>query len=611
MLKQIIRLIVWMVIVVVAIPRCATVSSPTGGPRDSLPPRVIGSDPAPYSTNFNGKKIEIEFSEYVQLKDQSKLFFMSPASLHKPQLAIKNRSIIIEFRDTLTPNTTYRLDFGGSIVDNNEGNRLDGYAFVFSTGAVIDSLMMAGQVIDAFTQDSVVGAFINYFDPKADSMALDSTLFISRAEAVFRTDSSGYFVADILKEKPYRVYAFLDNNGDQRYQAGTDLVAFSDTTFNPVELKPFMMDYDTARRRTVIDSLQLRFEVFKEQARFRQNLISHSRVGRNRLNFAFAAKDARYDSLILKGVDTSWLIKEKNKMGDSITLWIAPPSLAQYKAIPDTISGSFVYQRQDSVFQFFSKKEKLTFYNKTFVKPADKKAKKDTTEVKEKNPFSFQVNASQTLNPEQGIGFTFTYPLRGIDSSRVKLTRIEVDEKSRAKEPPLIRTIEKARIDSLSMHRYVIQAPWKVGAKYELMIPDSVFTDITFATNDTLSSKFEIADPDKFGTITVTLAVDTTDKSNYIVELTQGRGKSLTVVQRRENVAAGQTIQFRYLTPKKYSLRIIQDSNHNRQWDTGVLTERRWPEKVRVYRNSGGKTEIEAKENWDIVEHVTTKELFN
>lgn len=590
---------------------CATVNSPKGGPVDSLPPRVVLCDPAPYTVNFAGKKITITFNEYVQLKDQQKLFFMSPASKRRPQLSIKGRSVVVEFRDSLDANTTYRLDFGSSIVDNNESNKLDGYSFVFSTGDQIDSLMMAGQVIDAATQDTLIGAFINYFDARADSSRLDSLMYLSRAEAVFRTDSSGYFVADILKEKPYRVYAFLDNNGDQRYQAGADMVAFLDSTYNPVDMPPFSFEYDSVKKRMQIEDMQLRFELFTEKGRFRQNFVSHSRTGRNKLNLAFATPEVHYDSLLLTGVDTTWLIKESNTAGDSISYWIAPPTVEQFKTLPDSISGTFVYERQDSAFRFFPKKEKLNFYSKTFVPKEDKKAKKDTT-VQEvvKNPFGFKVQAAQSLNPETGIVFDFDFPLRKLDSARVKLTRIEIDQKSRQKEPPKILTDERFHFDSVSMRRYVLRAPWKVGADYELMIPDSVFVDITFSANDTLSSKFAIADPDKFGAITLEMAADTSDKNNYIVELAQGRGKNTKIAKRETRVAAGDKIMLKYLTPGEYMIRITRDENHNGKWDTGRLDERVYPERVRMHKTSSGGELIQTKENWEIVEKIDLGKLF-
>lgn len=595
------------------LPRCATVSSPQGGPKDSLPPIILLSDPAPYTVNFKGKKLTITFNEYVQLKDQSKIFFMSPAPTRKPTLTIKNRSIVVEFRDSLEENTTYRLDFGGSIVDINEGNKIDGYSFVFSTGAVIDSLMMVGQVVDAFTRDTVIGAFVSYFDVAADSMALDSVLHKSRAEAIFRTDSSGYFVADILKEKPYRVYAFLDNNGDQNYQPGTDLVGFADTTYTPTELGGFTFVYDSTERRAKIDSLQVIFELFKEKAVFRQNIMSHSRTGRNKLNIVFAAPNAKYDSLAMDSIDNSWLIEERSKNGDSITLWIAPPTKELLTTLPDSIKGSFVYQRQDSVMQYYPKREKLSFNNKVFVKKEgkdNKKAKKDTIPEKVINPFKFTVNASQSLNPEQGVGFVFDLPIRSIDSSRISLVRFEKNEKSKTDTMPPKKIKENFYFDSITLKHFVLRSGWRTGAEYELMIPSEVFNDIGFMSNDTLTSKFTILDPEKFGTITIHLSKEPSDTSHYIIDIHKKEMGRTTLIQRRHSVLPGQMSKFQYLAPGKYSISVTQDKNRNKEWDTGMLDKRIPPEKVRVFVNKGGSELIEAKENWDINETINLKEMF-
>lgn len=610
---------------------CATVSSPKGGPVDSLPPVVVSTSPAPYSTNFSGKKITIEFNEYVQLKDQSKLFFVSPAMQRKPTLTLKGRSVVVEFRDTLDANTTYRLDFGSAIVDNNEGNKLDGYSFVFSTGDAIDSLYMAGQILDAQTQDTLIGAFVHFFDAAADSLKLDSVLFKSRANAVFRSDSSGFFVADILKEKPYRIYSFLDQNGDQAYQPGADKIGFLDGAYNPIDTPPFSIQYDSTTRRSHIEPIPFRFELFTEKAIIRQNMQGHSRKGRNQLDLVFSAPEARYDSLELNGVELDWLIVDKNQAGDSITWWVAPPTIEQFKSLPDSIWGTMLYFRQDSVMRYLPKREKLNFYHKTFVPKEAKRAtaKKreeaaaDTTPIKPvKTPFGFKVEAQQTLNPENGIGFTFTYPLRALDSSRITLTRVEIDPKYASRsgrrrqssdegaEVPKIRTEEPFSFDSLSLRHRVLRANWKVGAEYELLIPDSVFVDITFAANDTLSSKFDIADPAKFGTIKLLTQADPSDSTTYIVELMNGKAKELQLAQVRKGVRAGDLLTFRYLSPGFYAIRITEDKNANGKWDTGSLTERRHPEKVRYFRGSNGGRSIEAKENWEINETAHLHDLF-
>lgn len=622
---------------------CASLSSPQGGPRDSLPPRVIASSPLPYSVNFKGKKITIEFDEYVQLKDQQKLFFVSPEAKQKPMLAIKGRSVSATFQDSLTPETTYRLDFGGSIVDNNEGNKLDDFSFVFSTGSYIDSLLMVGQVLDARTGDTVIGAFIDYFDVAADSTfafrGLDSTLFKSRADAVFRSDSSGYFVADILKEKPYRVYSIMDKNGNQRYEAGTDLVGFLDSTYNPAQMHGFSFEYDSVKRRTYIDSLQLKLRMFEEKPRKRQTLTSHSRFGRNKLSLFFNANQARYDSLILDSIPPEWLLTERGMFGDSITIWVAPPTVEQYKALKDTIKGSMVYEQQDSVWKYHPKKADLKFISVTYTKKEPKKSKKelereleavqkgevdsvvtpDKPKEKEPNPFHFEVLASTDLNPERGIGFKFDYPLRTLDSARIELIRIEQPEevsggarrgaptptKKESKPIP-----EKFTIDRRSMREIVINAPWKTGTEYKLVIPSGVFEDIAFQSNDTLTSTFKTLDPDKFGTITADITADTTLTGKYIVDLLLLNGNNIKTVQRRVGVHAGDKLDFRFLRPEKYVIRITEDTDGNGEWTTGDLIKRVQPERVRTYLNAIGSRDIIAKENWTIVEHIDLGDLF-
>lgn len=624
---------------------CASLSSPQGGPRDSLPPRVIASTPLPYSVNFKGKKITLEFDEYIQLKDQQKLFFVSPEAKQKPILAIKGRSVSATFQDSLAPETTYRLDFGGSIADNNEGNKLDNFSFVFSTGSYIDSLLMVGQVLDARTGDTVIGAFIDYFDVEADSTfafrGLDSTLFKSRADAMFRSDSSGYFVADILKEKPYRVYSIMDKNGNQRYEAGTDLVGFLDSTYNPAQMHGFSFEYDSTKRRTYIDSLQLKFHMFEEKPSKRQTLSSHSRFGRNKLSLFFNAHEAQYDSLVLDSIPQEWLITERGMFGDSITLWVAPPTIEQYKALKDTIKGSMVYKQQDSVWKYHSKKAELKFINVTYTKKEPKKSKKELEreleaaqrgevdsvaapekpKEKEPNPFHFEVLASTDLNPEHGIGFLFDYPLRTLDSARIELTRIEQADESaagggaRRGALPTIKKEGKPVPEKFTVHRpstreIVINAPWKTGTEYKLVIPSGVFEDIAFQSNDTLSSTFKTLDPDKFGTITADITADTTLTGKYIVDLLLLNGNNIKTIQRRVGVHAGDKLDFKFLRPEKYVIRITEDTDGNNEWTTGDLIRRVQPERVRTYRNATGSRDVIAKENWTIVEHIELGDLF-
>ena len=49
--------------------RCANVVSPTGGPKDTVPPIVLEAIPENQSTNFQDKEIHITFDEYVTLNN--------------------------------------------------------------------------------------------------------------------------------------------------------------------------------------------------------------------------------------------------------------------------------------------------------------------------------------------------------------------------------------------------------------------------------------------------------------------------------------------------------------------------------------------------------------
>ncbi|MDE7123477.1 MAG: Ig-like domain-containing protein, partial [Alistipes sp.] len=213
--------------------RCASMMTPTGGPRDTLPPAIVSMTPDNFSVNrptAGHDRIYIEFDEYVQLKDQQKEFFTSPAMRKKPLVTLRGRGIVVQLRDTLDANTTYALNFGSSVRDNNEGNPLYSMRYVFSTGPTIDSMLLSGYTADSYKSDSVPKSFVWFFP--ADSTALtpdyDSTLFKHRPAAIARAETNGIFIAQNLKPIDSRVYAVEDRNDNQLYDPGVDQVAFLD-----------------------------------------------------------------------------------------------------------------------------------------------------------------------------------------------------------------------------------------------------------------------------------------------------------------------------------------------------------------------------------------------
>jgi len=130
---------------------CAQIGAPTGGPRDSIPPRLVSASPKLNSTNFKGNKITLTFDEYVGLEDVQGNVLVSPLPKINPIVDFKLKTVTVKLKDSLLPNTTYAINFGNAIRDNNEGNPLKNFTYVFSTGNTIDSLQQSGKVIIAET----------------------------------------------------------------------------------------------------------------------------------------------------------------------------------------------------------------------------------------------------------------------------------------------------------------------------------------------------------------------------------------------------------------------------------------------------------------------------
>ena len=164
---------------------CAnTTSSPTGGPKDTIPPVIVKVSPLPGTVNVpvHNTSIRFTFNEYVKIKDANSIF-LSPPLEKKPKAVIHGKSVVVSFEEDLNPNTTYTLDLTGAIADNNEGNLYPGYTLVFSTGEQIDSMCTTGLVQDCNTLMPLKGATVLFYKDQADS-----AIFLHRPDAAARTD---------------------------------------------------------------------------------------------------------------------------------------------------------------------------------------------------------------------------------------------------------------------------------------------------------------------------------------------------------------------------------------------------------------------------------------
>ena len=203
---------------------CAQIIPPTGGPRDSLPPVMLGAVPKDSTLNFTGNKIILTFDEYIQLERPEEQLIVSPVPKVSPLIEAKLKEITIRIKDTLEENTTYSINFGKALKDLNEGNPAKQFTYIFSTGKYIDSSSLSGKVTVAETgrPDSTLIVMLHRnFE--------DSVVSKEKPRYFTRLDSAGRFTFNNIAPGRYNIFALKDQGGQKMYLRNSDLFAFYDS----------------------------------------------------------------------------------------------------------------------------------------------------------------------------------------------------------------------------------------------------------------------------------------------------------------------------------------------------------------------------------------------
>ena len=160
--------------------------------------------------------------------------------------------------------------------------------------------------------------------------------------------------------------------------------------------------------------------------------------------------------------------------------------------------------------------------------------------------------------------------------------------------------------DSLNLRKYTIMPKEKlqVGYEYFIKVPHRKFKDINGFYNDSSEVKVTLPTDDKLSTLFLAL----TDVHNkYIVDLLNEKRDK---VIRSFIVDKDQKLTFPYIKTGKYSIRITEDVNNNGIVDTGILLEKKQPEKVRFYKLEDGTFLIDIPEMMEIEQSINVQEMF-
>ena len=583
---------------------CASMGTPVGGPYDEMPPKFVGSSPKLHAVNTKNKKLELEFDEFIKLEKAAEKVVVSPPQLDQPEIKVVGKKVVIELIDTLKDSTTYTIDFSDAIVDNNEGNPMGHFTYSFSTGASIDTMEVSGTVLNAADLEPIKGIQVGLHKN------LNDTAFTKLPfDRVSRTDSRGHFSIRGVAPGKYRIYALMDGNQNYLFDSKTEAIAFSDSIIIPSMMPATRQDtiwkdtltIDTIKTvgytRFMPDDIILR--VFKEE-NTRQYFSRSQRDKENHFILKFSAKA---DTLpTLKGLnfdEKDAFVIEPNAGNDSICYWIKDSLVYQM----DTLEIQMDYLYTDSLNQLVPKTDTIYLANKLTRAQKEKLAKKEAEEKEkerkkkekkgekiepEPTPFlKMNVDAPSAFDINKNILLTFEEPVVRIDTSAI---RVNVKEDTLWVKTPFLLVA-----DSVIPRQYEILASWEPEKEYQLQIDSAAITGLYGLHTNKVEQTLKVKKQDEYGTLLLNLPGV---KQSCIVELMDNSGKVL----RQQAVTPEGTADFYYLAPNtKYYIRMFNDRNGNKVWDTGVFEKGIQPEEVYYFPKVWEmKANFEFEETWDV-----------
>lgn len=592
-------------IVIIGFYACASTGMPDGGPYDETPPKFVRANPEPNAINNKRKKISIEFDEFIKLDKASEKVIVSPPQNETPEVKVSGKRVLVEFFDSLKANTTYTIDFGDAIVDNNEDNPLGNFAYSFSTGESIDTMEISGTVLNAADLEPVKGIQVGIHKDLNDT-AFSKIPF----DRISRTDSRGHFNIKGIAPGTYRVYALMDGNQNYLFDSKTEAIAYldslvvpsmegavrEDTIWNAIDTLAYDTIYKINYTRFLPDNLILR--AFKEENPL-QYLIKSERPQLNRFSLYFSAKA---DTLpTLKGLDfdeKDALVIESNLRKDSLLYWIKDTTLCEL----DTLTLQLTYLATDTLGQLVPKTDTLRMVNKinkerrlAMAEEARKKEEKerkkrarkgDTLRVKTKF-LSMNVDAPSAFDLNRNITLKFEEPVAHIDTSAIHMT-VKID--SLWEDIPFI-----FQTDSILPRQYQILADWQPGKEYRMQIDSLAIQGLYGLYTDKVENTLKVKTLEDYGTLYLNI---TGAGPHAIVQLLN----SSDAIVRQQPVSRQNTCDFYFLQPNtKYYIRLFNDDNQNGVWDTGNYEAKRQPEEVFYFPKVWEmKANFEFEETWDV-----------
>lgn len=498
--------------------RCANLARPTGGPKDSIPPKILKELPPNFTRNFKDKKIVIEFDEFIKFNNQNKEFSISPDLDKQPEYKIKKKFLYITLPDSLEKNTTYTINLGKGLVDYNEGNPLRNYSYVFSTGPELDSLTLSGSVKNAFTKT---------YDITKDKdvkvilipTSQDSIFGKKKANIFSLVDSSGNFKFNNLRKDTYRIYALKEQNNDRIYNSSEESIGFiKDSIYLDKNISDIKIEYS----KTNPDKFKLLDRKIEKDGRI--TLVFNQPI--DTLNITIITPNVKDDEKVM----------QINNKKDSVI---------------------FTLKNNDFDSIKFEIKNNLTVLDTVLLRKS-KNLKVDKT-------IQPITNFTNKVDKIKHITLTSTYPIETIVKEKLTLMEDSVERKN-----------FQLQKDSINSNLYYIRYNWKPKKNYELVLQEHAIVGPFKETNKQAKYNFILNEADNYGDIKFNLG-NLEKGVQYIVELIDDKNETVYDTKIIKDV---DYIEYLKFTGGKYRLRIIKDLNKNGRWDPANVKTKTYAEPV-------------------------------
>lgn len=551
---------------------CAQQVAPTGGPKDETPPKILSEQPANLSTEFAAKEIVISFDEFIQLSSPSEQIVISPPMLQSPNYQLRKKSLVIKFEQALNPNTTYTINFGEAIRDNNEGNILKNYTYVFSTGAHLDSMQVSGKLTDVLTGEPESEALVMLYKNDIDSLPLDTV-----PDYFTRSGKDGSYILRNVGNQPFKIFALKDENANYRFDVPAEKIGFIDSLITPyypnvsAQLDSSKADSASADSLSLIKktgslpmpSYDITMFVEDDTTQFlKKAYCEYFKKLVFVYNRPIQSFQMDFPSVTFK---KQWHLTDLSNSLDTITVWVTD-------IVPDTLNlvASVANGKPDTV-ELVMKPYSANIKSTVRVKGQKRKEEKFALTA------GFLPAAGRAPKPNEPLVLVWNHPILGMDISSMKLYEDS------------IRVVYDITTSDPALRRFNISYPWKKDKLYKLVVSDSAFTDLYNLYSDSAGTTFKGVDKEMFGSLS--LKMTAVPNSPMLLELVNS---SQTLIERRI-IQSQQTIKFTRLDPGKYDLIIIEDENNNGHWDSGRYTEHLQPEPIHVIEKGS-----EVRANWDL-----------